>query len=50
MEKEGLIKLYEIEYEIAQRGKQTIWGITQTGALLATDLEDFHIEYFEAGY
>ncbi|MDN5396279.1 MAG: replication-relaxation family protein [Lactococcus lactis] len=49
MEKEGLIKLYEIEYEIAQRGKQTIWGITQTGALLATDLEDFHIEYFEAG-
>ncbi len=48
MEKEGMVKLYEIEYELAQKGKQTIWGLTPTGALLATDLEDFHVDHFEA--
>ncbi|WP_375591507.1 MobC family replication-relaxation protein [Acinetobacter baumannii] len=49
MEREDLIKLYEIEYELAQRGKQTIWGLTPTGALLAADLDDFHVDYYEAG-
>lgn len=49
MERQELVKLYEIEFELAQRGKQSIWGLTPKGALLAADLEDFNIDYFEAG-
>ena len=49
MEKKELVKLHEIEYELAQKGKQTIWGLTPTGALLAADLDDFHVDYYEAG-
>lgn len=47
MEKEDLLKLHEIEYELAQKGKQTIWGLTPTGALLAADIEDFNVDFFE---
>ena len=49
MEKAELVKLHEIEYELAQKGKQTIWGLTPTGALLAADLDDFHVDYYEVG-
>jgi hypothetical protein len=49
MQRADLVKLYEIEYELAQRGKQTIWGLTPTGALLAADLNDFKVDYYEAG-
>lgn len=49
MEKKELVKLHELEYELAQKGKQTIWGLTPTGALLAADLDDFHVDYYEAG-
>jgi hypothetical protein len=49
MEREDLVRLYEIEYELAQKGKQTIWGLTPTGALLAADLDDFNVDYFEVG-
>lgn len=49
MEKRDLIRMYPIEYELAQRGKQTIWGLTPKGALLATDLDNFQIDFYEAG-
>lgn len=49
MEKRDLIRMYPIEYELAQRGKQTIWGLTPKGALLATDLNDFQVDFYEAG-
>ena len=49
MEKQDLVRLHHIEYELAQRGKQTIWGLTPKGALLATDLDNFQIDFYEAG-
>jgi DNA-binding MarR family transcriptional regulator len=49
MEKRDLIQMYSIEYELAQRGKQTVWGLTPTGALLATDLDNFQIDFYEVG-
>lgn len=49
MEKQDLVKLHEIEYELAQRGRQAIWGLTPKGALLATDLDDFQVDFYEAG-
>ena len=51
MEKEELIKLYDVDFELAQTGKQTIWGLTPTGALLAIDENspDFKVDYFEVG-
>lgn len=49
MEKHDLVRLHHIEYELAQRGKQTIWGLTPKGALLATDLNSFQIDFYEAG-
>ncbi|MEQ1106305.1 MobC family replication-relaxation protein [Acinetobacter ursingii] len=49
MENQDLVRLHHIEYELAQRGKQTIWGLTPTGALLATDLDNFQIDFYEAG-
>ena len=49
MEKQDLVRLHHIEYELAQRGKQTVWGLTPTGALLATDLENFQIDFYEVG-
>lgn len=49
MEKKDMVRLYEIEYELAQRGKQTIWGLTPKGALLAADLHDFQVDFYEAG-
>lgn len=49
MEKQGLVRLHHIEYELAQRGKQTVWGLTPKGALLATDLDNFQIDFYEAG-
>lgn len=49
MEKKDMVRLYDIEYELAQRGKQTIWGLTPKGALLATDLNDFQVDFYEAG-
>lgn len=49
MEKAELIKLYNLDFELAQAGKQTIWGLTPTGALMAADLSDFQVDYYEAG-
>ncbi|KJV38118.1 MobC family replication-relaxation protein [Acinetobacter brisouii] len=49
MEKQELVKLHEIEYELAQRGKQTLWGLTPKGALLAADLDAFHVDFYEVG-
>ena len=49
MEKQDLVRLHHIEYELAQRGKQTIWGLTPKGALLATDLNNFQVDFYEAG-
>lgn len=49
MEKQDLVRLHHIEYELAQRGKQTIWGLTPKGALLATDLDNFQVDFYEAG-
>jgi len=49
MEKRDLIRMYPIEYELAQRGKQTIWGLAPKGALLATDLDNFQIDFYESG-
>ncbi|MHA3099314.1 MobC family replication-relaxation protein [Acinetobacter brisouii] len=49
MEKQDLVRLHHIEYELAQRGKQTIWGLTPKGALLATDLDTFQVDFYEAG-
>lgn len=49
MEKKDMVRLYDIEYELAQSGKQTIWGLTPKGALLATDLNDFQVDFYEAG-
>lgn len=49
MERQDLVRLHHIEYELAQRGKQTIWGLTPKGALLATDLDNFQVDFYEAG-
>lgn len=49
MEMKDMVRMYHIEYELAQRGKQTIWGLTPKGALLATDLNDFQVDFYEAG-
>lgn len=49
MEKSGFIQMYPIEYELAQRGKQTIWGLTPQGALFATDFESSKVDFYEAG-
>lgn len=49
MEKSNLIRMYVIEYELAQRGKQTIWGLTPQGALFATDFESAKVDFYEAG-
>lgn len=49
MEKRDLIQMYSIEYELAQRGKQTIWGLTPQGALFATDFESAKVDFYEAG-
>lgn len=49
MEKRDLIRMYPIEYELAQRGKQTIWGLTPQGALFATDFDSAKVDFYEAG-
>lgn len=49
MEKRNLVQMYSIEYELAQRGKQTIWGLTPQGALFATDFESSKVDFYEAG-
>jgi len=51
MERDGLVKLDYVSYAPGQRGKQTIWGLTPTGALMAADPEaqDFRVDYYESG-
>ena len=47
MESRDLVKMHEENLSLGRSGKQVIWGLTPTGALLATDLEDeiFKIDY-----
>ena len=51
MESRDLVKMHEENLSLGRSGKQVIWGLTPTGALLATDLEDesFKIDYYEVG-
>jgi DNA-binding MarR family transcriptional regulator len=51
MELQGLVKMHEEALSLGRSGKQVIWGLTPTGALLATDIEDenFRIDYYEVG-
>lgn len=45
LEKKGFVKLHQIIFELAQTGKQTIWGITNAGAIFVSD--DVDPPYFE---
>lgn len=51
MEKNDLVRLHVIGLDLGRVGKQAIWGLTPTGALIATDpdMEDFKVDYFEVG-
>jgi DNA-binding MarR family transcriptional regulator len=49
MEKDELVKMHDLEFSLAQKGKQVIWGVTPKGALLAADLDDFRVDYYEVG-
>lgn len=45
LEKKGFVKLHKITFEIAQTGKQTLWGITPMGATFIS--EEVDPPYFE---
>lgn len=50
MAREELVKLYDVTGKaLGRQGKQVVWGLTQTGALAATDAnaEEFNVGYFE---
>jgi DNA-binding PadR family transcriptional regulator len=48
LEKEGLVKYHPVIYESNKKGKQGIWGLTPTGALLAEDGSQ-EVDFYEAG-
>lgn len=45
LEKKGFVKLHQIIFEVAQTGKQTLWGITPMGATFIS--EEVDPPYFE---
>ena len=47
MEKAGLIKAHTVDFELSAWNLK-IWGLTPTGALLATDMDE-DIKFFEVG-
>ncbi|MFW1817461.1 MobC family replication-relaxation protein [Acinetobacter guillouiae] len=47
MEKEGLIKPHTVDFELSAWNLK-IWGLTPTGALLATDMNE-NLKFFEVG-
>ena len=51
MESQGLVKMHEEGLSLGRSGKQVIWGLTPTGALLATDpnSENFKVDFYEVG-
>lgn len=51
MESQDLVKMHEEGLSLGRSGKQVIWGLTPTGALLATDIEseNFKVDYYEVG-
>jgi len=51
MESQGFVKMHEEGLSLGRSGKQVIWGLTPTGALLASDpnAESFKIDYYEVG-
>lgn len=52
MEKEGLVKMHDVSgMDLGRQGRQAIWGLTPTGALLASDpdAEVFKIDFYEVG-
>lgn len=51
MEVNGLVKMHSVGIELGRTGRQTIWGLTPTGALMATDLnsDNFKVDFFEVG-
>lgn len=47
MQRDDLVKLLEIDFELVKKSKQPLWVLTPTGELLATDLDDFHVDHFD---
>ena len=51
MEVDSLVKMHSVGLDLGRTGKQTIWGLTPTGALMAADLnsESFKVDFYEVG-
>ncbi|WP_407495798.1 MobC family replication-relaxation protein [Acinetobacter baumannii] len=51
MEAKDLVKMHSVGIELGRTGRQIIWGLTPTGALMATDLnsDNFKVDFYEVG-